>query len=59
MTFGGELQSFFGIMNGRTREQIKRSNKSEDDPEYKYWLKTIPDEYKPTDYKKIEHGCYW
>jgi hypothetical protein len=24
-----------------------------------YWVTTIPDEYKPPNYEKIEDGCYW
>ena len=24
-----------------------------------YYITTIPDEYKPNDYMKIEDGCYW
>jgi hypothetical protein len=50
---GGDLQTYFGILNGRTRE----SNYHINNPEY--WIINIPDEYKPKDYMKIENGCYW
>jgi hypothetical protein len=50
---GGDLQTYFGILNGRTRE----SNYHINNPEY--WIINIPDEYKPKDYMMIENGCYW
>jgi len=54
---GGDLQTFFGILNGRTREYFnKNSIKIQHE---KNWITQIPDEYKPKDYMNIENGCYW
>jgi hypothetical protein len=56
-TVGGDLQTFFGILNGRTKNWFKSNNI---EIQYKeYWITEIPDEYKPSDYMKIENGCYW
>lgn len=52
-TLGGDLQDMFGIMNNRNRKNNLQFDNAE------YWITEIPDEYKPTDYKKIENGCYW
>lgn len=49
-TIGGELQTFFGIKNGRTL--FPNTNQE-------YWIIDIPEKYKPIDYNKIENGCYW
>lgn len=54
---GGDIQTNFGILNGRTREYFRENNiqiQHED-----CWITNIPDEYKPNDYMKIENGCYW
>lgn len=54
---GGDLQTFFGIMNNRTMQYYNENNieiKNKD-----YWILNIPQEYKPIDYMKIENGCYW
>lgn len=49
---GGYLLYIFGIMNVRSAEcQYEFNNKE-------YWI-TVPDEYKPKNYKNIERGCYW
>jgi len=57
LTIGGDIQGMFGILNGRTRPStLKNSEKIENK---EYWITTIPDEYKPNDYMKIENGCYW
>lgn len=32
---------------------------SPSDPKNEYWIKEIPEEYTPKDYKKIEGGRYW
>ena len=52
-TLGGDFQDMFGIMNNRNRKNNLQFDNAE------YWITEIPDEYKPTDYKKIENGCYW
>jgi len=54
-TIGGELQGFFGILSKRE----KFYNKLDDNVHLDYWITSIPDEYKPHDYMKIEDGCYW
>jgi hypothetical protein len=54
---GGLLQSFFGILNERTKYFYNRDNIKLENEEY--WITKIPDEYKPHDYMKIENGCYW
>jgi hypothetical protein len=48
ITIGGELLSIFGIKIGRN----KNGQFNE------YWV-SVPDHLKPTDYMKIEDGCYW
>lgn len=54
---GGDIQTFFGILNGRTKEWFQNNNIEIQHKEY--WITTIPDEYKPDGYMKIENGCYW
>ena len=56
-TVGGDLQTFFGILNERTRNYYIKNNIEIQHKES--WITNIPDEYKPTDYMKIEDGCYW
>lgn len=56
-TLGGDLQTMFGILNGRTRDYYNNANK--EIPNKEYWITEIPDVYKPKDYMKIENGCYW
>ena len=49
---GGSIQTLFGIISSREKEHGK----------IKYdenWISEIPDEYKPSNYKLIENGCYW
>lgn len=56
-TIGGDFQTMFGILNGRTKNYyIKENNEL---PNKEYWITEIPDIYKPDDYIKIENGCYW
>lgn len=57
LTIGGDLQNIFGILNGRCRQFNLKSGKKIENEEY--YITTIPDEYKPNDYMKIEDGCYW
>jgi hypothetical protein len=53
MTIGDQLQLFFGIINKRNKEKgIKVENEE-------YYIKEIPDYYKPFMFEKIENGCYW
>jgi len=49
---GGSIQILFGIISSREKEhgKIKYDNN---------WISEIPDEYKPTNFKLIENGCYW
>lgn len=49
---GGSIQTLFGIISSREKEHGK----------IKYdenWISEIPDDYRPTNYKLIENGCYW
>lgn len=54
---GGDLQTYFGILNGRTKKWFQENNIKINHEEY--WIASIPDEYKPEGYMKIENGCYW
>lgn len=54
---GGDLQTFFGILNDRTRDWFEKNNIEIQNKDC--WIINIPDEYKPNDYIKIENGCYW
>jgi hypothetical protein len=49
---GGSVQTIFGILSSREREQSNL-------PHNEYWIREIPVEYRPTNYKEIENGCYW
>jgi hypothetical protein len=49
---GGSVTNLFGILS--TRERIHSNLKTNE-----YWITEIPDEYKPSNYKMIENGCYW
>jgi len=49
---GGSIQTFFGILSSREKTH---SNLPYDEN----WITTIPDEYKPPNYKSVENGCYW
>jgi len=49
---GGSIQTLFGIISSREKEHGKiKYNEN--------WISEIPNEYKPTNYKLIENGCYW
>ena len=50
---GGEITYYFGICSKRHPFNEKKC------PNPEYWIKEIPEEYKPKDYIKIENGCYW
>ena len=49
---GGSIQTFFCILSSREK---KHSNLPYDNN----WITTIPDKYKPSNYKSVENGCYW
>jgi hypothetical protein len=49
---GGGITTLFGILS--TREK-----KYTDLIPNEYWIRDIPDEYKPENYKMVEDGCYW
>lgn len=52
---GGELPLLFGIVGKRHLSYIKEL--FNDDTQY--LIVGVPDEFKPTNYDKIENGCYW
>ena len=56
-TLGGNITTWFGILNVRTKEFHIKNNIILDNKEY--YITEIPEEYKPNDYMKIENGCYW
>ena len=49
---GGSIQTIFGILSAREKENSNL-------PYNENWITKIPDEYKPSNYKMIENGCYW
>ena len=49
LIIGSNLLTLFGIKHDR----IKHSDQYND-----FWI-DVPDEYKPSEYKMIEGGCYW
>ena len=48
IVIGGDLLSMFGIKTARNRNGTFND----------YWI-SVPEHLKPTDYMKIEDGCYW
>ena len=58
---GGSIQSFFGILSQREKNFCSRTGKrSSDNFNYnEYWITDIPIEYRPSNYKDVEDGCYW
>jgi hypothetical protein len=50
---GGYITRFFGIINKREMDKFNNFENKE------CWVTSIPDEYKPNNYEKIEGGCYW
>jgi hypothetical protein len=54
LTIGGDIQFYFGILNNRRKKGIDITSFDKN-----VWITEIPDKYKPTDYMKIENGCYW
>lgn len=52
---GGPITNFFGILS--TRELNHGMGK--DIVLNEYWITTIPESFRPPNYKYIENGCYW
>ena len=49
---GGSIQTLFGIISSREKEHGKIKYNDN-------WISEIPSEYRPSNYKLIENGCYW
>jgi hypothetical protein len=49
---GGSIQTLFGILSSREKQHGKIKYNE-------YWITSIPEEYKPKNYKLVEDGCYW
>jgi len=49
---GGSIQTIFGILSKRERDCSNLHVNQ-------YWITEIPEEYRPSNYKQIENGCYW
>ncbi len=54
---GGELQPFFGIASARAKQ--KRAQRNDPFPHPECWIMSIPPEYRPEGWQRIEGGCYW
>lgn len=52
---GGSVTNLFGILS--TREL--KHGMGKDITLNEYWITTIPESFRPTNYKQIEDGCYW
>ena len=52
---GGCVTNLFGILSSREKEL----GMGKDVKTNEFWVLTIPDKYKPVNYKDIENGCYW
>jgi hypothetical protein len=50
LIIGSNLLTIFGIKHDRIKSHPHNYNE--------YWI-DVPDEYKPSEYKMIENGCYW
>lgn len=50
---GGTITNLFGILSSR---ELKYNT---DFTINDFWITSIPDKYKPPNYKDIEDGCYW
>jgi hypothetical protein len=57
LTIGGDLQTFFGVLNKRTNDYYIKNNIEPINKQF--WITNIPDEFKPENFQKIENGCYW
>jgi hypothetical protein len=49
---GGSITTLFGIISSREKDHGKIKYNE-------YWISDIPLEYRPSNYKLIENGCYW
>jgi len=58
---GGSIQSFFGILSTREKNFCSRTGQpSKGNFNYnEHWITEIPVEFRPTNYKDVEVGCYW
>jgi len=52
---GGTVTNLFGILSSR---ELKYGM-GKDVKLNKYWITSIPESYRPSNYKNIEDGCYW
>jgi len=52
---GGCVTNVFGILSSREKDV----GMGKDVQLNEFWMLTIPDKYKPPNYKNIENGCYW
>lgn len=52
---GGCVTNLFGILSSRE----KNLGMGKDVELNEYWLLTIPEKYRPANFKDIEDGCYW
>jgi hypothetical protein len=52
---GGCVTNIFGILSSREKDV----GMGKDVKTNEFWVLTIPDKYKPPNYKDIENGCYW
>jgi hypothetical protein len=50
LIIGSNLLTIFGIKHDRIKDHSHEYNEN--------WI-NVPDEYKPSEYKMIENGCYW
>ena len=49
---GGAIQTIFGILSQREKQDTNL-------PVNEFWVTEIPKEYRPSNFKDIEGGCYW
>jgi len=49
---GGSIQTIFGILSQREKQDTNL-------PVNEFWVTEIPQEYRPSNFKDIEGGCYW
>lgn len=55
MYVGGCVPNLFGILGERERNV----GMGQHVPTNEFWVLDIPLEYRPTNYKAVENGCYW
>jgi hypothetical protein len=52
---GGPVTNLFGILSSR---ELKHGM-GKDVKLNEYWITSIPESFRPKNYKNIEDGCYW